>query len=756
MHTNDKDFQGTINTHYVDSTPWWPGRKSAPEQAPNIMYILLDDTGYSNIGCYGSLIDTPNIDRLAEDGLRYRDFHVNAMCSPTRASLLSGCNHHTAGMGYLARNDLGFPSLRGRVDPKCGFISETLVENGYNAFALGKWHLVNFSDCTGAGPFDHWPLGRGFDKFYGFHAGATSQYYPNLVCGNEFVNPPKTPDEGYHVSEDICDRAITYIGDLKSNDPDKPFFCYLAFGALHVPHQAPKEYIDRYKGAFDEGWDEYRKKVFTKQKKLKIIPENAVLTGNDRFVRNWDSYTEKERRVLARYMEVYAGFLTHTDAQIGRVINYLKRIDQYNNTMIVFLTDNGASAEGTPWGTKNGLYHFFTERYPDPISEDELEDLGSEFASAQYPIGWAHASNAPLKLYKSWNHNGGVKVPLIITYPNKIKDKGGIRPQYHHVVDIYKTVLDVCGIEEPAVIKGVPQEAKHGISMAYSFDNPNEKSRRRVQYYELSGNRGIWADGWKAVCDHTVNPTFDFTQDVWELYHTDTDFSESENLAEKHPEKLREMIDLWWYEAGKYGVLPMLESHMKKQEGFHSKKLYRFPPVKARTKRTIYPEFSGGFGVSLFQKTSTLSIFAGYRTGDEGVLVAGGDNQGGYALYIQDNRLKFHYNWLGLEHSGIESDIEVPEGELEISLEYVVSNPEQSKVRLFINGRPCGSMNLNRNVGCPSDLAIGRFPYVSVTGDMREKQHYNYTNRIDRIEINAAPLNDLEKTIEMEKELRVE
>jgi arylsulfatase len=439
MAQTDKNFRGITKTSYIYSTPWWPDKKQAPECAPNILYILMDDTGYADIGCYGSLIETPNLDQLAADGLRYSDFHVNPMCSPTRASLMSGCNHHTAGMGYLSNYDLGFENYRGRVDPKYGFISETLLENGYNTFMLGKWHLANDGDLTSVGPFSQWPLGRGFEKYYGFLNACTNQFYPALVNGNEFVDPPKTPEEGYHVSEDITDKAISYIGDAKSVDPDKPFFCYLAFGANHCPHQVPRSYIDRYKGAFDAGWDVYRQKVFEKQKRLGIIPDNAVLTENDRFVRDWDSYSPQEQRILAKYMEVYAAFTTHTDEQIGRVIDYLKKIGQYDNTLIVFLTDNGASAEGTPWGIKNTYYHFITEKFPDIISEDEVDVLGSENASAHYPIGWAHASNTPFKLYKSWAHSGGVKVPLIMTCPKAIRDKGGIRSQYHHVVDLYQT-----------------------------------------------------------------------------------------------------------------------------------------------------------------------------------------------------------------------------------------------------------------------------------------------------------------------------
>jgi arylsulfatase len=756
MALGKEEFGGVIRTHYADSTPWWPEKKKAPEQAPNILYILLDDTGYADIGCYGSLIDTPNIDKLAEDGLRYRDFHVNAMCSPTRASLLTGCNHHAAGVGYLGNWDLGFPGYRGCVHPETGMISETLVDNGYQTFCVGKWHLVNDSDMSGAGPFNNWPLGRGFEKFYGFLPAATSQFYPNLVCGNEYVDQPKSPDEGYHFSEDITNRAINYIGDLKSNAPDKPFFCYLAFGAMHSPHQAPKEYIDRYKNKFDEGWDVYRQRVFEKQKELGLLPKGAELTGNDDYVNDWDSFSDSEKRILARYMEVYAGFLAHTDEQIGRLINYLKRIGQYNNTMVVFLADNGASAEGTPWGTKNVLYHYITEKTPGPIAEDELEEIGTENAFANYPTGWAHASNTPFKLYKSWTHNGGIKVPLIITYPDRIKDKGEIRNQYHHVTDIHNTVLETCGIQEPGMIKGVPQGPKHGTSMSYTFENPEAPTRKKAQYYELVGNRGIWSDGWKAVCDHTFNPGFDFSKDIWELYHTDTDFCETKNLADQYPEKLRELIDLWWLEAGKYNVIPMLESHMKRQEGFNSKTLFKFPPVKPKRRRIIYPEFSGSAGAGLPPTSFTLAAYATYKKGDEGVLVAGGDNLGGFALYIQDSRLKFHYNFLGFEHSKLASDVELPEGDLQLGFECKTGDKAESDWRLFINGEYTGSIRFYGPALNSRNMRVGKFSKRSVTGDMKEKKHYPYTNTIDRVEIVSSPPNDEEMNRELKRELKTE
>jgi arylsulfatase A-like enzyme len=757
MPDEKQGFQGVIKTNYTGSTPWWPPSRDLKDK-PNILYILLDDTGYSDAGCFGSLIETPNIDALAAEGLRYRDFHVNAMCSPTRASLLSGCNHHTTGMGFIAEIDMGFPGYQGSVGHEYGFISETLVRNGYATYAVGKWHLVPPDVRSSTGPFDQWPLGRGFEKYYGFLGAATGQFYPELVRGNEFVSPPKSPDEGYHLSEDLANKVISYVGDLKSNDPEKPFFCYLAFGAHHSPHQAPKDFIDKYKGKFDEGWDVYREKVFAKQKKLGIVPQDSVLPPGDYIARKWDTLTADEKRVFARYMEVYAGFVSHTDAQIGRVIDYLKKIAQYRNTIIVFMSDNGASAEGGRWGTTSHGYHYLTEKDQPLISEDVLESLGSADVKAQYPSGWARACNTPLRMYKSWTHCGGIKVPLIITYPDKINDKGRIRTQYHHVIDINQTVLELCNLDTPDEINGVSQEPKHGMSMTYTFDHPGEKTRRHVQYYELVGNRGIWADGWKAVADHAINPTLDFTKDDWELFHTDEDFTEAKNLAKQYPEKLRELVDLWWHEAGKYGVLPLAESHLKRAENFNSKKMYRYAPAKPRTHYIYYPEFTAGPGPRLAQDSFTARVFLTYKKGDEGVLFASGDNNGGYGLYIQDDKLKFHNNWLAIKQYHVDSDIVLPEGELELAYDFVLTRPGAGIGRLLINGRPSGNMYITSQPPFSGGtFGIGRFPFISVTGGMKDKGKFPYTNRIDKVEFNMArPLDDMDHFLELESAIRNE
>jgi arylsulfatase A-like enzyme len=752
MTRKKQEFQGVIKTSYLNSTPWWREEDKAPEGAPNIVYIILDDTGYSQLGCYGSAIATPNIDSIAADGLRYNDFHVNAMCSPTRASLLTGCNNHTVGDGYLTNYDLGFPALSGNIDPKYGYISETLLENGYSTFAVGKWHLCNQKHMNGAGPFNQWPLGRGFEKFYGFLNAATSQYYPDLVCDNHFVDPPMSPEEGYHLSSDLVDRAIQYIGDQKSCYPQKPFFCYLAFGAMHAPHHAPREYIDRYKGKFDEGWDVYREKVFTRQKELGLIPGNTELTEHNYLASPWDSLTERQKKVFPRFMEVFAGYLTYTDEQIGRLLDFIKKIEQYNNTLIVLLSDNGASGEGGPEGCFNEYYHLLSMRWADLVTDEQLALLGSPEACNHYPRGWGWAGNTPLKMYKTWVYAGGVKVPFIISYPNKIKEKGGIRTQYHHVIDVNQTVLDICGIEQPEAIRGVKQTEKPGISMTYTFDNPAAPRRRQVQYYEMLGNRGIWADGWKAVADHVISDSFE--EDKWELYHTDEDFSESRDLAAKYPEKLNELKELWWHEAGKFGVLPMLESYYKKKNKFDFNKSLKFAPSEYHSRYTFYPQISpNSLAPRLANKSFIITAFVNHKKGCDGTLIAAGDNMGGYALYIKDNKLVFDFNYLSEKHYHQVSNVEVPEGDVTLGFEFVSTHPDQGVGRLLINRKPAGITTIKAYpLFSGGKFAIGRYALSPIAREMKSKNHFRYSGHIDRVEINMErPTDDMDLMLEIEQ-----
>lgn len=748
-------FKGVIKTSMSDSTPWWPEPKRSPEGAPNILYVVLDDTGYSQLGCYGSGVPTPNMDSLAADGLRYSDFHVCALCSPTRASLLTGCNCHTVGYGYLSVLDLGFPALSGRIDPKYGLISETLEKSGYSTFAVGKWHLIHEANMGGAGPFDQWPLAKGFDKFYGYMNGATSQFHPDLIQDNSVVDPPKTPEEGYHLSADLVDRAIRYISTEKAAYPEKPFFCYLAFGAMHAPFHAPREYIDKFKGAFDEGWDVYRQRVFARQKEMGLIPEDAVLTEmNDRML-SWDSLNDWEKKVFARYMEVFAGFLNYTDTQLGRLLAYLKKIGQYDNTLVVLLSDNGASAEGELYGCYSEQYPIFAGKCPGILSEEELEKIGTPESYCIYPTGWAWAGNTPLQWYKSWVHGGGVKVPCIISCPDRIKDKGGIRKQYHYVTDINATVLDICGIRPPESIKGVRQEPKHGISMTYSFDDQNAPRKRHVQYYAMEGNRGIWCDGWKAVANHVESPSFE--EDKWELYHTDEDFSESNDLAAEYPEKVKELIDLWWHEAGVYGVLPLTESHFRRRDGFKFNETLKFAPSEYTSHYIYYPEMDINAPIPrLMNKSFTIKVKAEYRKGDRGVLYAVGFNIGGFALYIEDEMLHFHYNYLAVRTTHVVSGAEIVEGDHEFAFDFVCDQPGKGIGRLLIDGAAVGQPVdfADSLFSAKAGLGVGRYATSPVNvAHNGLPNHYAYSGRIDRVDIELdRPVDDADLTLKLGQE----
>ena len=728
-------FKGEIKTSILDSTPWWPERKRAPEGAPNVLYIVLDDTGYSQLGCYGGLVPTPNMDALAEDGLRYTDFNVCALCSPTRASLMTGYHNQTVGMSFLSAQDMGYPNLRGRIGKQFGFLPEVLRENGYATFCVGKWHLGNESDMSGAGPFDSWPLGRGFDRYYGFLNGATNQFYPELVRDNTMIDPPARPDEGYHLSADLIDNAIKYIGTEKSVYPDKPFFCYLALGAMHSPHQAPMEYIDKFKGAFDEGYEIYREKVFARQKEMGLLPENARLTGPNSWIRPWGELNEWERKVFARYMEAFAGFLNYTDEQIGRLIAFLKQIGQYDNTVIVLMSDNGAAAGGGKNGCLSEHYHIHTGREPELVNEEEFKRIGTPESCNLYPTGWAWAGNTPLKLYKHWVHGGGVRVPFSITYPDRIKDRGSFRRQFHYVTDLWPTILELCGIPMPEYVQGYKQAPRPGVSMVYTFDNPDEPTRKTMQFFEMAGNRGMWKDGWKAVADHVNSPSFD--ADKWELYHIDEDFCEARDLADVYPEKLEELKKLWWEQAEENGAFPMLESHLSTRNGVQWGSQVKLRPLPAVQRFTYYAGMEINAPVPrLKNKSFQLTASVDYRAGDRGVLFACGFNIGGYVLYVEDGKLRFHYNFVDSKYMDVETSVPLPEGKHTFGFSFRCTGPGKGFGRMLIDGAPAGDEVEFADSGfmVKSCIGVGRYSASAVKHSHRAaRDHFAYTGRYERV-----------------------
>ncbi|MBW2085581.1 MAG: arylsulfatase [Deltaproteobacteria bacterium] len=716
MQQKENKFGGVIGRTYKESKSFWPEPVTAPEGSPNVVFIILDDVGFSQIGCYGSEIETPNMDRLAGNGLLFNNFHTTALCSPTRACLLTGRNHHSVGTGIVTGLATGYPGYNGRMPREAATIAQVLKENGYNTFATGKWHNTPNEELSAAGPYDHWPLGMGFERFYGFLAGETNQWSPELVYDNHRIETPDRP--GYHVSEDIVDKSMEFILDQKQAEPDKPVFLWMAFGAGHAPHHAPKEYIEKYKGKFDKGWDKVREEVLIRQKEMGVVPQDTELAPSNPRVRPWDKLSDDERKLFARMQEVFAGFLDHTDYQIGRFVAFLEKIGELDNTLIMLISDNGASREGGPYGTVNEIRFFNRVKESLEANLEMIDELGGPLTYNHYPRGWAQAGNSPLKRFKQNTHGGGIRDPLIVHWPKGIKHKGQVRQQYHHVIDLVPTVYEIIGINPPHEFNGIPQKPIEGISMAYTFNDGDAPTRKEVQYYEMFGHRGLWHNGWKAVTYHEWGSDGNFDDDRWELYHIDEDFSECHDLAELYPEKLAEMVDLWWREAEKYQVLPLDD---RTNERFHIDKP---PRDKDRKAFTYYPDTAktpGSAAPPIRNRSHYIQAEVDIpEEGAEGVLMAHGGRFAGYALYIKDNRLVYDHNYLGIEHYIVSSDTEVPTGPSILGYQFEKTGEHQGVGRLFINGAKVGEGTIARTIPVsygPEGLDIGRDSLTPVSED---------------------------------------
>jgi len=553
-----------IGRTVTESTEYWPTRPNAPERAPHIVQILLDDVGFAQFGCFGSSIRTPNIDALAASGLRYTNFHTTALCSPTRAALLTGRNPHSVGFGHVTERINGFPGYSMTLPEDAATIAQILADCGYSTFAVGKWHLTPSFETGPQGPFDRWPLGRGFQRFYGFLGGCTDQYAPELVRDNSPVDEQRA--EGYHLTTDLIDESIRQIKSHVSVAPHRPLYLHLALGAGHAPHQAPREWTDAYRGAFDHGWDREREIILARQIGMGIMPAGTRLGPSNPGVEAWDSLSADDQRLFARMMEVYAGFLSHTDAQLGRLVGCLDELGILDDTLIMLCSDNGASGEGGPEGSVDeGLQR---DNSPQLAADARahIDELGGPTLFNHYPWGWAQAGNTPFRWYKQFTHAGGITNGMILRWTGGGVPRDEFRRQYHHVVDVVPTLLEIVGVEAPAQVRGVTQQPLHGVSMAYTFNDSGAPGRRRSQHYEMWGNRGMWQDGWMAVC--RLHPdgagasppaplTVPFEELPWELYHHQSDPSECDDLALAEPGRLQQLIDLWWAAAGRYQVLPV-------------------------------------------------------------------------------------------------------------------------------------------------------------------------------------------------------
>ena len=739
-------FQGRIGVTYKDSEPDWSA-SGPPAGAPNVLVILLDDTGFGNLGCYGSTIETPNMDALADHGLRYNNFHVTPLCSPSRASLLTGRNHHAVGVSTIAGGgDAGYPNQRGRISPHAATLAEMLSEEGFATFALGKWHLNPGTQNSAAGPHHEWPLKRGFDRFYGFLAGGTDQYYPELTYDNHPVPPPKSPAEGYHLTEDLTDQAIGFINDLRAVRPKTPFFMYFAPGAMHNPHQAPRSYIDKYRGRFDEGWDVIRERYFKRQIELGIIPEGTRLPDRNPGVQPWDTLSQNEKNFVCRLQEAWAGFLEHTDAQIGRLVDHLRTTGQLDNTLLILTADNGTSQAGGPYGVLNAGFgpmrsatndgRTLGEKLGRPLPEEDfdaiqekLDDIGGPHSNTDIPWGWAQVGNTPLRWYKQDTHAGGVRVPMIIHYPKEVTDQGGIRNQFHYVTDIAPTILEVLDIEPRSSYRGYDQMPITGTSLAYTLGDAECPTRKDVQHFEMQGNRGLWCDGWMAVVRHEKDD--DYNTEAWELYHLDEDFSESNNLAEAEPERLQQMIDRWWAEAERFDVFPLDDRLGGRGRGGGGPLTYRFVPPMARVAQKQSPALNRG----AWSLVADIDITAEET---EGVIYAQGKSLDGLSLFIQNGALCLAFNVLGQTHS-CRSDTVLGGGRTTVGVRFDPRRENAATITLTADGEAIGSADMPgaTRLSKIRGVEIGRNRHAPIT-DMYQAP-FAFTGTIHSVDITVEP-----------------
>ena len=731
-----------IGRTIAESTPHHGGRApTAPAGAPNVVVIVLDDLGFGQLGCFGSDIATPAIDGLAADGLRYNRFHVTSLCSPTRACLLTGRNHHQVGMGFLTDIPVGFPGYDGRIPNTAAALPRLLRDRGYSTFAVGKWHLAPRWEQSASGPFDRWPLGLGFERYYGFLAGDTNQWTPDLVRDNGFVDPPGRPEDGYHLTEDLADTAIRLVRDQQHATPGKPFLLYFATGAMHAPHQAPPEWLARYRGAFDEGWDSWREQLFTRQVDLGVVPAGTTLTPRPSWVRGWADHTADERRLFARQMEVFAGFLSHTDAQIGRLLAHLDETGLLDDTLVLLISDNGTSAEGGPVGTFNE--HRFTHDILDDVDDSiaHIDDLGGFRSYGHYSWGWAWAGNTPLRLWKRYSWLGGVRTPLVVRWPGHLDGPGDIRSPFAHAVDLLPTILEAVGIDAPAVVDGVTQLPLDGASLVPTFTDPAAPGRD-TQYFEMLGSRSIFHAGWKATTDHVgkqmtverelIEGSHTFDDDVWFLFRLDDDFSEATDLSAEHPDVLQRLQELWWAEAGRNQVLPL-------DDTFIGRAVAMEPSPNGPRHRTTYRPGGGGVAEDFlppmgagFHLTASIVVPHG---GAQGVLCALGDWSNGWAWYVRDSRLAVTFNIFSEEHTTVTDAGVLPPGAHEARLSYDRAKVG-GRVTLAVDGTVVAEGTITHNLPFRwqiggAGLLIGRdhgfpvsesystpFPFTGTIGDV--------------------------------------
>ena len=758
-------FRGKVDIDIKDSVPDWEPftQPIAPEDAPNVLYVVLDDVGFSAMEPYGGLVETPNVRRIAERGLTYTNFHTTALCSPTRSCLMTGRNHTTNGMGCITEATSGFPNANGHIPFECANIAEVLSERGWNTYMVGKWHLCAEDEMNLASSKRQWPLGRGFERYYGFLGGETNQWYPDLVYDNHPTTQPALPEDGYHLTVDLTDKAVEFIQDAKAIAPDKPFFLYYCPGAAHAPHQVPKEWADKYKGRFDMGYEAYREPVLERQKAMGILPQSTELSPINPYaettshdgkpwseldrVRPWDSLSDAEKRLFARMAEVYAGFLSHADHELGRLLDYLEGSGQLDNTIIVLVSDNGSSGEGGPNGSVNE--NKFFNGIPDTVEENlkALDKLGGTETYNHYPTGWAWAFNTPFKMWKRYaNYEGGIADPLIVSWPRGIAATG-TRRQYTHAVDIVATLYDCLGMQLPDVVRGYPQKPLEGDSFRYSFGDAAASTQKETQFYSMLGTRGIWHKGWKAATAVPAAPDSwgDFHLQQWELFDTEADPSECHDLAKEHPDKLQQLVALWWVQAGQHQALP-LES----RGAVEILTTERPQLSKPRTRYVYYPggaEIPESVAPNIRNRPYTIAAEFDIETPEAGgVIFSQGSRFGGHALYLKDGKLRYVYNWVGELVQVIESDETVPTGHVVLSASFDRegdSMPVQGTLSLYIRDRKIGEGKIRTQPGKfglgGGGLVVGRSGAEPVIDDYPGERPWAFTGgTIKRVVIDVS------------------
>ncbi|RSL18875.1 arylsulfatase [Edaphobacter aggregans] len=755
-------FAGKIGQSYKDSTPAWPITRKAPPNAPNVLVILLDDVGFGAASTFGGPIPTPALDRLAKTGLRYTRWNTTALCSPTRAALLSGRNHHQMGYGVIAEVSTGFPGYNSVFPDANATIAAILKDNGYNTAAFGKWHLTPDYETSAAGPFTQWPTGVGFERYYGFLGGDCNQWSPPLIDGTTFIEKPAGVKD-YNLTADLANQTISWIRNQKSTAPNKPFFIYFAPGATHAPHQPPKQWVEKFKGQFEKGWNKVSEETYERMKTMGILPPTAKYNPIPDDVGVWDKLDPDTRTVYARMMEVYAGYLAYADYEAGRLLDTLDELGITDNTMVIYAVgDNGASAEGGLSGTLNEVAADFNAYRPNVVAEAlrRLDEIGGPTTYNHYPAGWALAMNSPFKQAKRIaSQFGGTANPMVISWPNGIKDHGGLRTQFAHAIDIAPTILDVAGIPQPKTVNGIPQTPMTGTSMAYTFlaENANAPSQHHTQYFELGGIRAIYHDGWIAATDHGFNAwedrprgNYTFDTDKWELYDLANDFTEHDDVSAQNPAKLKALQALFVQEAKKYNVFPLDD---RSAERFSPEATGRpVGAIQGLTKVTYWPGVTRvPEGSAIDVKNKSFSITAEVTTppnGADGVIITQGGLFAGWALIVENSKPVFIYNWLQEQITKVSSPVTLPQGKSVVKFQFSYDGGGVGKGgtgSLSIDDKQVASAHIEKTVpfrfSLDESLDVGEDTGTPVSMDYFDKMPFRFTGTLGGVTVEVAPVS---------------